>query len=319
MRSNRRADGDEAALRLQAALRERPRAPDAAADLQERAGGRFAADRGEHRGGSAADVDNRARERGGPEHDLVDRAPGSGDAAGDRSASGETQQRAPGLGDAATALRTAAVNRLPDPLRDGVVDPRARGAWTIVAVVVAAAAAAAVVLVRARPAAVPVPPPRLEQPAAGKPSPSAAVLVVDVAGAVRRPGLQRLAAGSRVADAIRAAGGVRRGASTAGLNLARKLVDGEQVFVGAPGVGGAAPGGVSPGADGGAGGPPGPVNLNTATVEQLDALAGVGPVTARRIVEWREAHGGFSSVDQLQEVDGIGERRLASLRGQVTV
>jgi competence protein ComEA len=194
-----------------------------------------------------------------------------------------------------------------------VIDPRSRGALAIAAVVVVAAVAAGVWLVRARPEAVSVPPPQVERPSTAQPGVAGQqLLVVDVTGAVRRPGLRRLPPGSRVADAIRAAGGVLPGTKQPGVNLARKLVDGEQIVVGAPA---AAPGS-------GAAGPPatgGPVNLNTATIEQLDSLSGIGPVTAQRIIEWREAHGGFTSVDQLREIDGIGERRFASLRPQVTV
>ncbi|MFI1719609.1 helix-hairpin-helix domain-containing protein [Streptomyces sp. NPDC020489] len=155
---------------------------------------------------------------------------------------------------------------------------------------------------------------------AGTPS---AEIVVDVSGKVREPGVHRLPMGSRVADALRAAGGVRPGADTAGLNRARFLVDGEQVVVGAPaaapgvgaGSGGTAasgPAGAVPGA-----GPVAPVSLNTATVDQLDTLPGVGPVLAQHIVDYRTQHGGFRSVDELREVNGIGERRFADLRNLV--
>ena len=149
-------------------------------------------------------------------------------------------------------------------------------------------------------------------PATGRPS-----VVVDVAGKVRRPGLQRLPAGARVADALRAAGGVRPGVSTDGLNRARLLVDGEQVIVGDPpaaGSGGAPASGVS-GANGAA--PGTPVSLNSATPEQLETLPGVGPVLARHIVDYRTRHGGFRSVDELREVHGIGDRRFSDLRDLV--
>ncbi|MEU8586996.1 ComEA family DNA-binding protein [Streptomyces sp. NPDC048664] len=142
-----------------------------------------------------------------------------------------------------------------------------------------------------------------------------ATVVVDIGGTVRRPGLRTLPAGSRVADALRAAGGVRPGTDTDGLNRARLLVDGEQIVVGA-----AVPApGAAPGA-GGTGGPAvgappaTPVSLSTATVDQLDTLPGVGPVLAQRIVDYRTRHGGFRSVDDLREVGGIGERRFADLR-----
>nr|WP_240983107.1 ComEA family DNA-binding protein [Streptomyces sp. S3(2020)] len=149
-----------------------------------------------------------------------------------------------------------------------------------------------------------------------------AEIVVDVSGKVREPGVHRLPAGSRVADALRAAGGVRSGTDTAGLNRARFLVDGEQVVVGAPAVPGVGSGGTAGGPVGSAGsvpgaGPAAPVSLNTATVDQLDTLPGVGPVLAQHIVDYRTQHGGFRSVDELREVNGIGERRFADLRNLV--
>ncbi|MEU2558587.1 ComEA family DNA-binding protein [Streptomyces longispororuber] len=156
-------------------------------------------------------------------------------------------------------------------------------------------------------------------------------VVVDVSGKVRSPGVQRLPAGSRVADALRAAGGVRPGTKTDGLNRARLLVDGEQLVVGAaaptaPVVPGAASGGATAGAaglasgagpTGGPGATTGPVALNTATAEQLDTLPGVGPVLAQHIIDYRTEHGGFRSVDELREVTGIGDRRFADLRDLV--
>ncbi|MFE7934576.1 helix-hairpin-helix domain-containing protein [Streptomyces sp. NPDC057456] len=150
-----------------------------------------------------------------------------------------------------------------------------------------------------------------------------AEIVVDVSGKVRKPGIHRLPAGSRVVDALGAAGGVRPGTDTDGLNRARFLVDGEQVVVGgpAPQVGAAGTGaGSSAAGSTGAGmgaGPPVPVSLNTATVEQFDTLPGVGPVLARHIIDYRAQHGGFRSVDELREVNGIGERRFADLRNLV--
>jgi competence protein ComEA len=139
-------------------------------------------------------------------------------------------------------------------------------------------------------------------------------LVVHVVGEVRRPGLVRLPPGSRVADAIEAAGGLRKGGSSGGLNLARLLVDGEQVDV-AHDAATAPP--VASGSRGGA--TAGPVNLNTATVDDLDTLPGVGPVMAGRIVDWRTQHGRFASVDQLREVSGIGDRTFERLAPLVTV
>ncbi|MFI5853708.1 helix-hairpin-helix domain-containing protein [Streptomyces parvulus] len=159
---------------------------------------------------------------------------------------------------------------------------------------------------------------------------SGAEIVVDVGGKVREPGVHRLPAGSRVADALRAAGGVRDGAKTDGLNRARFLVDGEQVVVGAPvpaagvGPGGAGAVGTAGGGagavgtvSGGAAAPGAPVSLNTATPDQLDTLPGVGPVLAQHIIDYRTEHGGFRSVDELREVNGIGERRFADLRDLV--
>ncbi|MET8740166.1 ComEA family DNA-binding protein [Streptomyces sp. NPDC004728] len=141
-------------------------------------------------------------------------------------------------------------------------------------------------------------------------------IVVDVSGKVRRPGIRQLPSGSRVADALRAAGGVRAGADLTGLNRARVLMDGEQIVVGAPSgpsTGGEA-GGFELGSGGGGSSAVGPVSLNTATVEQLDTLPGVGPVLAQHIVDYRAQHGGFRSIDELREVNGIGDRRFADLR-----
>ncbi|MEU3981226.1 ComEA family DNA-binding protein [Streptomyces sp. NPDC026672] len=150
---------------------------------------------------------------------------------------------------------------------------------------------------------------------------AATEIVVDVGGKVHRPGIQRLPAGSRVVDALRAAGGVRRGVSTDGLNRARFLVDGEQIVVGAPAPpGGAGAGGGGPAGSGAAvagAGPVVPISLNTATVDQLDTLPGVGPVLAQHIVDYRAQHGGYRSVDELRQVKGIGDRRFADLRDLV--
>ncbi|MCW2761768.1 MAG: ComEA family DNA-binding protein [Marmoricola sp.] len=141
-------------------------------------------------------------------------------------------------------------------------------------------------------------------------------VTVDVAGKVRRPGVATLPAGSRVVDALRKAGGARGRVDLSVLNLARVLVDGEQILVGRP----ATPGGVAASASTAAPDPSGAlVNINTATADQLDTLPGVGPVTAQKILEWRAAHGAFSSVDELMEVDGIGEKTLADLAPHVTL
>ena len=153
-------------------------------------------------------------------------------------------------------------------------------------------------------------------------------------GLVHTPGLVTLAPGARIADALQAAGGAMDGADTIGLNMARPLGDGEQIVVGlAPVSGqptalgssvasGSAPDPAAAGTGTGIGQAEGavrPVDLNTATVEQLDALPGVGPVTAAAIVAWRQANGKFTSVDQLADVDGIGPARLEKLRALVRV
>ena len=141
-------------------------------------------------------------------------------------------------------------------------------------------------------------------------------LVVDVAGRVRRPGIVRLPAGSRVVDAIAEAGGARRGVDLTGLNLARLLVDGEQVLVGVRPVGGVAPeAAAAPVASPGVA----MVNLNTADAGQLDTLPGVGPVTAAAILQWRAEHGAFSAVEELLEVSGIGDATLAEMAPFVTL
>ncbi|MFJ7065686.1 helix-hairpin-helix domain-containing protein [Streptomyces sp. NPDC101115] len=143
-----------------------------------------------------------------------------------------------------------------------------------------------------------------------------AVVVVDVGGKVRRPGVFTLPAGSRVTDALRAAGGIRPGTDLTGLNRARVLLDGEQVVVGLPvaaTVGAVVGAASAPGAVPGPPSPANPLSLNAATVEQLDALPGVGPVLARHIVEHRVEHGGFRSVAELRDVNGIGARRFADL------
>jgi competence protein ComEA len=139
------------------------------------------------------------------------------------------------------------------------------------------------------------------------------VALVHVAGAVERPGVYRLRDGERIQDAVRRAGGARRGADLNGINLAAKVADGQQVVVPRRGAAGA-PAGASSGS---AGAPAQPVSLNTATAEQLDTLDGVGPATAQKILDWRSQHGGFRSIDDLGEVPGIGPKKLAALRTKV--
>jgi competence protein ComEA len=142
--------------------------------------------------------------------------------------------------------------------------------------------------------------------------PAVKQVVVDVVGAVRRPGLYRLREGTRIADAVARAGGATTQAELALVNLAAPLADGEQVLVPARGAAGGAtaspPAGPSPTA---------PLDLNTATAEQLDALPGIGPTTAAKIVAYRLAHGPFGSLAELDAVPGIGASRIAQLKGLV--
>lgn len=191
-------------------------------------------------------------------------------------------------------------------LRTARVDPGRRGVLALVLVGLVASVLAGAVLLRGRASEQPL----LAPPVAGASASASGgqLLVVDVAGKVRRPGLVRLPVGARVDDAIRAAGGLLPGASTASLNLARKVADGEQVLVGSA----AAPGAAAKGAGG-------LLDLNTASAQDLDGLPGIGPVLAERIVSWRTEHGRFASVDQLREVDGIGEAKFSSLKAKVTV
>jgi competence protein ComEA len=163
------------------------------------------------------------------------------------------------------------------------------------------------------PAAPLPPPPALGAGAAGS---SAARVVVDVVGAVRQPGLYRLPHDSRIADAIARAGGASRKADLAQVNLAAPLADGEQVVVPRRGTAGVAPA-AGAGTAGASGTPSSPVQLSTATLEQLDSLPGVGPVTAQKILDYRTKHGAFSSVDELDAVPGIGPKRLEQLRDLV--
>ncbi len=161
---------------------------------------------------------------------------------------------------------------------------------------------------------VPASEPIVGSPAAVVPGAGPTEVTVDVAGKVRHPGIAVLPAGARVIDALDAAGGARRGIDLTSLNLARPLVDGEQVLVGlAPGPGTAAataPGGAAPGAL---------VNINTADQATLETLSGVGPVTAQAIIAWRTEHGGFTAVVELLEVDGIGDATLEQLTPHVTI
>ena len=142
-------------------------------------------------------------------------------------------------------------------------------------------------------------------------------MVVHVAGAVQASGVYRLVPGARVIDAVRAAGGLAADANSDAVNLAAPLTDGERVYV--PRLGEVAPVLVAPSQGSGTSAPAGPVNLNTATADELEALPGVGPATAATILAHREQHGPFASVDDLADVRGIGPAKLDALRGSVTV
>lgn len=146
------------------------------------------------------------------------------------------------------------------------------------------------------------------------------VVLVHLLGAVERPGLYELRAGDRAVDAVAAAGGLTADADPAALNLARPLVDGEQIIV--PRLGEAAPSGSADGSSGGGAAPSdggGLVNLNTADAAALDTLPGVGPATAQRILDWREQNGRFTAVDDLLSVSGIGPKTFAEIEPLVTV
>ncbi len=243
----------------------------------------------------------------------------------------------------APARRRAAVAAMvPDAWRGARFDPGRRGATALALVAALAAVVAAVGVWMDRPRAEPVaalpavvvpaapvapdpavPDPTVADPAAldpAAPTGAPAVLVVSVSGRVARPGLVEVPDGARVADVLEAAGGALPDTDLAQLNLARRVADGEQVAVGVPPAPDAAgaPAAASPG-EGGPAADGGPVELNTATLDQLDALPGVGPVTAQRILDWRASNGRFARVEQLREVEGIGERRFAQLRELVVV
>jgi len=144
-------------------------------------------------------------------------------------------------------------------------------------------------------------------------------LVVHVAGAVLRPGVYRMRSGARVDDAVERAGGPRRRADLSALNLAAELEDGRQVLVPLRAPATPAAGAAATAAGAGAAAPGVPLNLNTATLEQLDQLDGIGPATAQQILDYRDAHDGFGSVEELDQVPGIGAARLAALREKVRV
>jgi competence protein ComEA len=201
--------------------------------------------------------------------------------------------------------------------RRGVRMEAGRRSAVAIGVVALAAILAGWWLLSGRPHASTPPSSPLAAPATSASShPPATRVVVDIVGKVRHPGVYRLPDGSRVDDALEAAGGALPGVDLSQLNLARKVADGEQVAVGVSGAAGTVG---PPGTGAASGAASAPIDLNTATVQQLDTLPGVGPVLAERIVDWRTEHGRFDSVDQLQEVSGIGPSRLADLRSLVTV
>lgn len=221
-------------------------------------------------------------------------------------------------------------------------DPGRAGAVALALIAAIAVLVTIFTLMRDQPAPVvsaKLPPVDMAASASRGPSPSpsagpAQPVVVSVVGLVHTPGLVTLAPGARIADALKAAGGTTDGADTIGLNMARQVGDGEQIVVGiAPAKGQPSVLGSSVSSGSGAPAAPGAptvsgttrpapaevLNLNTATVQQLDTLPGIGPVTAAAIVAWRDANGKFKSVDQLAEVDGIGPARLEKLRPLVRV
>jgi len=222
----------------------------------------------------------------------------------------------------------AAAESIPDRVRVGRVGLEGGQAVVVLLVVLLGLAVAALFLFLGRPRAEPIAPGvsativATGTPASGPAGSESAEspggdgpnrLIVHVAGKVRTPGVVTLPKGSRVLDAVDAAGGALDGVDLTGLNLARQVADGEQVLVGVT---------PPPGTDvaGGASNATADlVNLNTATSEQLDALPGIGPALAGRILAWREEHGRFGSVEELQEVSGIGPARFAELADLVTV
>ncbi|MFF0495907.1 ComEA family DNA-binding protein [Nocardia aobensis] len=240
---------------------------------------------------------------------------------------------------------------VPERFRGVRVDPGRKGVWVLAGAGVAAVIVAAAAAHRDDPVAAPVAPlpavrteaaetsavpaavdgpglaVRSDSPGRATPSPApGGELVVSVIGLVEHPGLLHLAPGTRVADAV-AVAVAREGADLAGLNLAQRLADGDQIVVGEPGpasgprLGSMVVAGAShTAATSGAASPPGhKVNLNTATEQDLDSLTGVGPTTAAAIIGWRNRHGRFTSIDQLAEVTGIGPAKLNRLRDQVTL
>ena len=248
-------------------------------------------------------------------------------------------------------LREFVLDRLPPVLRGGALDPAVRGALGLAVLALIAALVAGCYAWQSRPrtvalpqvtgSAVPKAQPQLTahpvaDPVRSEGSSSLAAgaspmtdVVVHVAGKVRRPGVVTLAASARVNDAVVAAGGALPGTDLSSVDLARHVVDGEQILVGVAGTP-AAMSAASPAAEPGNGaavqghpatgiGPGEVLNLNTAGQEQLDSLPGVGPVLAQRIIAWRTEHGGFHSVEELREVKGLGGKKFGDIAPMVRV
>ena len=250
----------------------------------------------------------------------------------------------PGTDDEDRHADTSLTRWLPEPKPGGAAgwlstvraDPGRAGVVALSAVGIVAVLVTVFALARDKtPAVAAAKLPPVEMVSSASPTPTAASgpVVVSVVGLVHKPGLVTLDAGARIADALDAAGGPLDGADVVGLNMARRVADGEQIVVGIaapPGepvaMGSSVSGGAAaatppqtPATAGGDAGSAGPVNLNTATVEELDTLPGIGPVTAAAILAWRDANGPFTSVEQLGDVDGIGPARLEKLRDLVHV
>jgi competence protein ComEA len=192
----------------------------------------------------------------------------------------------------------------------GPFDPGRRGVRILAVVAAIVVLVAGYLAWRSRPHAQPAPPIGSAAPAApvGSAAPTG-LIVVAVQGRVTHPGLYRLPSGARVADALAAAGGAQPGVDLSFVNLARKLFDGELLVIGA----------TPPPDQAGPAAPGGKVNLNTATLTQLDALPGIGPALAQRIIDYRTQHDGFRSVDDLRHVEGIGDAKFAQLKDLITV
>lgn len=194
-------------------------------------------------------------------------------------------------------------------------DPRRLAAWTVAAL--ALLLLSAWYLARTRTAADAAPPPAAATISVREEGPGGEELTVDVAGAVTNPGVYRMTSGARVEDALERAGGPTRKADLTQINRAAKVEDGRQILV--PERASKRAIAASAAGEGAPASPDQPLNLNTATLEQLDTLDGVGPATAQKILDYRTEHGGFSSVDELDQIPGIGEKRLAALRERVRV